>query len=396
MTLFFRKDNTSQIAWVEIASGKVEVLRSLEWVYPKKMDLSPDGQWIAYDSFAPNSRTERAIYLLAADGSAGKQLTTSGNYLFPVWSSSGKSLYVWGGAGNEYGLWRFDLDAGNKTASKVWLRAGTGRELPLGMSRDNQLHWVERESVSEVFWMDLEKPEKAHRATRRFAGLNRAPAWSEDGKRLAYLSRRGPENFGQQAHTVVVLDIETGEEIEVEARMAHVEELQWGRNAAATSQLSALGSDGKGRGGWFVLDLVSGKTRVLDARHGEAYQKFAGVLKADGSLLRLDGFAGMSALALNDNENQVAVSGPEQGLVLWDLATGDKQKIATEDFAELAWGRDLWGAKGDTLQKLWPEAGEPRRVPNRAKGFAVSRDGKRLAFTVASKQENLWRMRVEP
>ena len=58
----------------------------------------------------------------------------------------------------------------------------------------------------------------------RFAGRNSAPAWSRDGKWLAYLSRRGTENFGEDVRALVVQDMATGEEREVTARMAHIEQ----------------------------------------------------------------------------------------------------------------------------------------------------------------------------
>src|SRR5688572_22363202 len=52
LTLFFRKDNISQIALVPVEGGPPKILRSLNWVYPKRMDISPDGRFIVYDSFA--------------------------------------------------------------------------------------------------------------------------------------------------------------------------------------------------------------------------------------------------------------------------------------------------------------------------------------------------------
>ena len=52
LTLFFRADNISQIALVPSEGGPPKVLRSLNWVYPKRMDISPDGRFIVYDSFA--------------------------------------------------------------------------------------------------------------------------------------------------------------------------------------------------------------------------------------------------------------------------------------------------------------------------------------------------------
>ena len=90
LTLLFRRDNISQIALIPAAGGPPRVLRSLNWVYPKRMDVSPDGHWIVYDNFAAEGKPERTIFLLAADGSKEIRLVDApGNYLSPMWSPTG-------------------------------------------------------------------------------------------------------------------------------------------------------------------------------------------------------------------------------------------------------------------------------------------------------------------
>jgi hypothetical protein len=91
LTLLFRKDNVSQIALVPAEGGEAKVLRSLNWVYPKRMDISPDGQTLIYDSFAPSSTTQRTIYSLTLDGATEKRLVSEpGNHLFPLYAPDGK------------------------------------------------------------------------------------------------------------------------------------------------------------------------------------------------------------------------------------------------------------------------------------------------------------------
>lgn len=38
------------------------------WVYPKRMDLSPDGKYIVYDSFAKDTAGDRTLFVLSIDG----------------------------------------------------------------------------------------------------------------------------------------------------------------------------------------------------------------------------------------------------------------------------------------------------------------------------------------
>jgi len=93
LTLFFRKDNISQIALVSAADGSVRTLKSLNWVYPKKMDFSPDGKFIVYDSTVKEGSDERDIFVLATDGSREVRLVEHpANDIFPVWTPDGKAV----------------------------------------------------------------------------------------------------------------------------------------------------------------------------------------------------------------------------------------------------------------------------------------------------------------
>jgi Tol biopolymer transport system component len=93
LTLFFRKDNSSQIALLSAAAGSVRVLKSLNWVYPRKMDVSPDGRYIVYDETGSEEAPTSNLYVLASDGSRESALVNdAGNNLFPVWMRDGKNV----------------------------------------------------------------------------------------------------------------------------------------------------------------------------------------------------------------------------------------------------------------------------------------------------------------
>jgi len=99
LTLLFRSDNISQIAMVPVDGTPPRALRSLNWVYPKRMDLSPDGRYVVYDSFAGESSGDRTIYLLSVDGEQERKLVgQAGNHLFPLWTPDGRGI-VWGSDG---------------------------------------------------------------------------------------------------------------------------------------------------------------------------------------------------------------------------------------------------------------------------------------------------------
>lgn len=414
LTLLFRKDNTSQIVLISSTGGKVETLRSLQWVYPKRMDLSPDGQLVVYDSFRPGSTTERTIYLLSLDGSAERMLTPEkGSYLFPIFSADGTNITYCGGEGETLDLWQKPRIGG---AAKQ-IATGLGRALPLGITDSGRLFFGLRNGASDIYTFPYPEIGAAKRATLRFAGMNRRPAWSSDGQRLAYLSRRGAENFGQESRTIVIRDWGTNSERELNPRLAYLDGISWSRQGLVVS-----GSDGKGRGGVFLVDADSGKTRPLVATHGGPFRGYPAVLSSEGMLYFLrdgqlyrkttgeSGEAGvvdlkgkrnaLLALALSPDSKLLAVGSAEQGIRILSLPDcAVIAELGMPGSTELSWSTVLLAAKEAKLFEVPLDGSKPRELAmpdNREYGFALSPSGKTLAVTAGEQRQEIWTLQVSP
>src|SRR5205823_1517330 len=106
LTLFFRRDNSSQIALLSASSGSVRVLKSLNWVYPRKMDVSPDGRYIVYDETGNDDAPTGNLYVLASDGSRENVLVNdAGNNILPVWTRDGKQVLFASDRDGAMALW---------------------------------------------------------------------------------------------------------------------------------------------------------------------------------------------------------------------------------------------------------------------------------------------------
>jgi Tol biopolymer transport system component len=389
LTLLFRKDNVSQIALIAAAGdAPPRVLRSLNWVYPKRMDLSPDGTRVVYDSFAPGSNTQRTIYLLNVDGSGERQLvTTPGNYLFPLFSPDGGSVYYLGDAG----LFRLVV---REDAVPRLLHPGLGRALLLGVTKQGTLYYGVRAGISDLFLAEAADPAGTARPLpTRFPGRNLAPSYSPDGGKLAYLSRRGTENFGREARTAVVQDLASKDETEIQARMAHIERVNWRHDGRA---LLLSGSDGRGRGGLFEYDLATRRTRPLAAEIGgppEGFESVSverGIYYRDGNRVRsLDGgivhegrnLKAMAALA----DGQIAVY-DENAVVLLESA----RRFIVSDLGELAGGAaHFFARRGGKLVQVSP-AKEWQMPEGLLPGIAISPNGSRIAFSTGGESRQIW------
>jgi len=183
LTLFFRSDNISQIAMVPADGGASRALRSLNWAYPKRMDLSPDGRYVVYDAFADGSSGDRTIYLLSVDGTRERKLINQpGNHLFPLWTPDGRRIVYGSDRSGTMDLWELAIEDGAPRGDPRLLRRDIGRFLPMGITAGGELYYGLRSGSTDVFVTTLGAPARdARRATLRFPGRNSAPAWAPPG-----------------------------------------------------------------------------------------------------------------------------------------------------------------------------------------------------------------------
>jgi Tol biopolymer transport system component len=375
------------------------------------MDFSPDGRSIAYDTIADEATGERSVYLLdAAGGSERRLIGQSGNYLFPLWTPGGERVVFASDRNSTMDLMAVDAATGRLQL----LRADLGRILLLGMTREGELFYGSRSGASDVFVSRLpDLARSATRATQRFPNLNSAPAWSADGGKLAYLSRRGSENFGQEARVIVVRDFEKDREYEVVPRLSHIERVRWSPDA---SKLLASGSDGRGRSGLFLVDPETSAVKPLHAEADAPFRGYDAVWSKDGrSIYYLQGaelrartlspaaekvlFRGDKLRALATNGEWLAFGSGDRSVVLLPAAGGAPRTLAFDGAAELEWGRQLLAGRGAEIWALPLDGSPPRKLDtpgNRAPGFSPHPDGQRLALTAGQEKAEVWAIRVTP
>jgi len=380
LTLLFRKDNISQITLVDVESGAVKVLRSLNWVYPKRMEISPDGRWIAYDSFGGEQAGPRDIYLLAVDGSSeAKVVEAPGEDLFPAWSPDGREILFASDRGGSMGAWAVRVENGRAVGEPRLIRAGLNQFLPMGVTAQGDVYYGQRIGSSEIALM----PEGGKPAVlpTRTPGRNTAPAWSRDGKRLAYLSRRGAENFGVQSVVIVVRDLESGAERDLPARLATVAALRWSPD---DEWLLASGSDGKGRAGLFRVRVRDGSVRTETVAEGADYTGIPGDWEPDGRVS-----SGEDAHALAVSPDGRVIARAFKGRV---VAGG--QEWAVDGVRWLSWrGQTLLASRNGAAISLSADGVRRMEWPNYDGGpFSVHPKSGTVAFGVGGTRSQVWVM----
>ena len=375
LTLLFRADNVSQIALIPTAGGTPRVLKTLNWVYPNKMDLSPDGKFVVYDNFSRDGADERDIFALAIDGSRETRLVGgSSNDVFPAFQPDGRAVVFLSDRNGKTGIWRQPFPLGVPRL----LKTGVGRALALGVTRDGVYHYARRSGGTEIFTVEVDwragrLKAEPHRVSGGTAGGNTMPAWSPDGRFLAWLNRVGTENFGQDSRAITISD--GGDARMLAPKLAHLNRLRWAPDGGA---LLVDGADRHGRRGAFAIDLSSGEAvPVREPPSGAAH-------------------------------NEKVAFHEDEGLYVCDRKGGNRRLLATVRNGQidtLDWFPDgaalLMGTTGGT-RRLWRvglEGGSPQPLKlgiDRTGPVSVNPADGRLAYTAGREWTEVRALQLPP
>jgi Tol biopolymer transport system component len=151
---------------------------------------SPDGSRIAFDlhTQAGPQSGETDIYVVDADGTSARQLTTDGGSSSPAWSPDGSRIaYVHAKRGGNSEIYVMAADGSNP----VRLTTDPALDLRPAWSPDGSriAFQSNRDGNPEIYAVDVNG--MAQTGLARNTRFDGAPAWSPDGSRLAFSSDRG-------------------------------------------------------------------------------------------------------------------------------------------------------------------------------------------------------------
>lgn len=327
--LLSREDGTNDIVMLNVEDGTQRLLKSLDWRYPNRMDVSPDGRWIAYD-FPPEEErdTERDIYVLAADGSTERTAVQSpADDQLLGWAPDGSLLFLSDRRGTP-GAWLLPMEDGRPAGEPVLVKPDMWRVAPVGFLPDGTYFYGVQTGTRSIqtVSLDLEAGRVAGEpspAAGAGLGSESQPRWSPDGRYLAYFVTPTSPAIGAARHRVIaVRSLESGEVRELRAppEMVYPGRLAW----TPDGSLLASGRDRTNRWTFYRVDPLTNRSeRVLRLPRGE--NGWTAVLTPDGSSV---------ILATERPTDDSDAGGTENVLLMREISTGEARvlrRTARED-----------------------------------------------------------------
>ena len=239
-----RKDRTRQIGLVEVSGGEYRALTTTGWEGPGNVRFSPDGRYIVYDLPANDNTTQRDVFLMALDGNRKTPLVQhDANENVVGWSPDGSTLLFASDRAGSTGLWALRVANGTPQAPPTLLKpniVGT----PMGLTVSGALYIARGASTQalHVAPIDLESGKLTGPPVFQTVGdASLRPAWSPDGRYLAYHS----------GSSLSIRSVESGKVRELRPELRYFFSISWMPDAQSFI-VSARNS--KGRDGIYRID----------------------------------------------------------------------------------------------------------------------------------------------
>jgi Tol biopolymer transport system component len=445
LTVFYKKRGGSRLALVSVADGSVRVLRTFDLSGPSRARFSPDGRYVAYDIQQSPGSAKYDVFALAVE--SGREFAVvqhPANDILFDWTLDGTRLLFGSDRAGTMGVWWVKVTGGEPGGAAEVVRPDIGQNVrPLGFTRDGSYYYRVQTNLSDVFLTELDfatgrvlSPPAL--AAQRFAGANSGPAWSPDGQRLLYHSRRG-SGAGWGAVALCIRDTASGDVREVPTRLETIARAGWFPDSQSLLAIVQTASSWPAQ---FHINIETGESEPVElfrvagiggagwTRDGKTlfFQRWGSSGKGSAIVARdvaigkereVHSLAGpavyISSPMVSPDDRHVAVAVNEfdesrsKAVIVVSVAGGEAQTVVRDTRfpwpPPIAWAPDSRGVlfvkqpnPDDQRTELWIAplgGGEPRKLDLAApsmRDLSVHPDGRHVAFTSGGDRSEVWVM----
>jgi serine/threonine protein kinase/WD40 repeat protein len=344
LALLGRENGTNEIALIGVDDGSVRVLKTMRWLAPHYMSLSPDGRFVVYDLPDRPNGVSRDIFIVPTDGGSEAALITHpANDVFPAWTPDGDAIFFASDRSGSLDVWKLSLAAGIPVGPPDLIKREVGRIRPLGVTAQGDFYYQLQVRAVDVYVADVGVSSgrvsgEPRPVSSRFVGQNISPEWSPDGSSVAYVSMRGLVPYDRNSRMLTITNLDTGEQRDIVPELSFFIRPRWSPDG---TQFLVKGIDFRNRWGVHLVDPTTGQVSPA-------------VLPSPG-----EGDGVIGAFEWSPDGRAIWYERAKRGLISRDLATGRESQLF--DYRE------------DSITRL-----------HMNRGFQVSPDGRWLAVSGAT------------
>jgi Tol biopolymer transport system component len=253
-----------QLGLISVADGSFHILlediSNREWAgYPPVITFSPDGKYLAYDYPQDEDIQKRDIYIISVEDKIETPLISHPmNEMLLGWAPDGKWIFFASDRTGTLDAWIVRVDKGELKQSSEMIKRDLGLIQPLGFTQNGSFFYGISNRMIDIYTTSIDPDtgeilSPAKKVTQRFEGSNRSPAYSSDGKYLAYISVRGPGPL--RRNILCIRDIQTGKERDINPELNSFDYPRWSPDSR---YISVEVEDKGGHFGIYRIDVQTG------------------------------------------------------------------------------------------------------------------------------------------
>jgi len=196
----FSDGRLCKLGLLSVKDGSIRIIKTFTTIdpFPTHAQFSPDGRYIVYDFPQKELSRDKNISIISADGKNETPLIThTADDSLLDWSPDGNWVLFASDRTGTWDAWIIQVMEGKSQQSPQLLKRGTGFMKSLGFSQNSDFYYFVESGWFNVFSASIDPEtgcvlEGPTKIPLPYEGFNTYPDWSPDGKRLLYISLRGP------------------------------------------------------------------------------------------------------------------------------------------------------------------------------------------------------------